>query len=152
LSWSLLGSDELLRARDLLNALCATLEEEQAAVRRLDAQAIAGIAARKEDLGVDLARLRRGETETQNPSATDPGGAGTAPPETPIRDRDIQALRDQVKRLAVRVRSLAEANRLLLADAYSAVATTIGRAPDDGIYDARARRQTIGSGGRPRTI
>jgi flagellar biosynthesis/type III secretory pathway chaperone len=145
LSWSLLGSDQLLRARDLLNALCAALEAEQQAVRRLDASAIAGLAARKEDLGATLqalvySRPATGSHQTDSDTIT---SAAT---------REAAALRDQVRSLAVRTRTLAEANRLLLADAYSAVATTIGRSADDGIYDARARRQAYGSGGRPRTI
>jgi hypothetical protein len=96
-----------------LGALAAALDEERAAVARLDGQALERLREHKERLAAELRALRPGEQ---------------------LRGRG-----DPLAVLAARVLAQARANELLLADAVQAIGERLGLRPQPGTYDARAR-------------
>lgn len=100
-----------------LDRLEAVLVEERAAVARLDAAALADVAARKQALLDELRRLG---------AAVGDGESGRAAREQ---------LSEGLRRLAL----VADANRLLIGEAIEAIADArgLGRAP--GTYDRHAR-------------
>ncbi len=106
--------DELL---ELLERLVVTLEDEQRAIRTLDARALGELAVEKERLAGAIA------------------AAGAAPRAHAAGHPRGAALRTAT----ARAQALSHANRLLLDDAVALVGRRLG-VEDAGTYDARARR------------
>lgn len=93
----------------ILDALRRLLDEEQAAIARLDGECLDRIAQKKIDL---VERLRSTLTETPNTELV-----------TQLRATLIQA----------------DVNRMLLGEAQRVLSAALGLVDDEGTYDSRAR-------------
>lgn len=121
---------------EITHALESVLEQERAAVSALKVDALPALVSEKALLSE---RLR----ETLSRFSKDAGSYRKSL-EPVFEDK-----RRRVRAAAVRVLANAEANRLLLADAVSAMAEVRGMTRSTGTYDARAR---LGSYQPARTV
>ena len=122
------GAD-LSTLRGLLLELAAVLDEERAAVARLDTAALIAANDHKQELARTIQQLG----DRARDRATD------------RRLPDSHA-RDEVRAMAIRVRASALANGALLADAVRAANEALGLGDEATTYDRRAQRVTTRGG------
>jgi hypothetical protein len=111
---------EPIAIKDLLGRLVEVLEQEQAAIRKLDLQRLAEAVRGKEELALAFAASR---TEVRAIAAsTDP------------------AMRE-LRTLAIHARALAHANRILIDEVSAVVGARVGVSTETTGYDARGARR-----------